>query len=193
MKSFFTWPKRSPRFSMSIRLSASATLPKCITSTSRVSKTTVLSILASTTWKDKSWSRLESVKKHLHASRNVVPMWPRLLGSLHQLPVERDSNIFPDDISVTTCAGCKGEEVEEVLGGKASRLQQLLQRQRSRQKSPTHSGEERYFWRVLSILTWSSSARIFWILLTSPATLCWVKSPARNAERWMFQIPPGTL
>ena len=152
MKSFVTWPKRRPRFSMSILLSASATLPKCITSTSRVSKTTGQSILASTTWEDKSWWRLESVQKHLHAFCNVVPMWPRLLGSLHQLPVERDSNIFPDDISVTTCAGCKGEEVEEVLGGKASRLQQLLQRQRSRQKSPTHSGEERYFWEFCQSL-----------------------------------------
>ena len=31
-----TWPKRSPKLSMSILLAASATLPRCITSTSRV-------------------------------------------------------------------------------------------------------------------------------------------------------------
>ena len=85
-------------------------------------------------------------------------------------------NIFPDDIAaaaaVSTCASGRGEEVGEVLGGKASKLQQLLQRQCNCQMFPTHSGENRVFFRPFwfSIFTRSSSARICWILLTSPGT-----------------------
>ena len=94
-------------------------------------------------------------------------------------------NIFPDDIAaVSTCVSGRGEEVGEVLGGKASKLQQLLPHQCNCQMFPTHSGENRVFFRPFwfSIFTWSSSARICWILLTSPGTLVIKKKAQKEAH-----------
>ena len=172
MKSFVTCPKRSPRFSMSILLSASATLPKCITSTSRVSKTTGQLILANTTWEDKSWSRLESVKSTCMLFATSSPWGPVFLAASTSSLFERDSKIYFRKTSVLPPVQVVREKrlrkfPEEKLQGSGNNCSVSA----SVKSSPLILGKKGILGICWSIFTWLSSARIFWILLTSPGTL----------------------